>query len=255
VRRPAPADTRYELASGAFALAPGFVWLERTRTLVAADVHFGYEDVVGGALPLWSMSEVAATISLAARGARAREIVLLGDVIHGTAMSDGAARAVTQALDAMRAEAAVLLIAGNHEGRTRGRAVLGETAESAERDGWLLLHGDVPAPLGMRAIIGHLHPSLPMGGGAGVPCFLGGDALIVAPAMTPYSPGLSVLSKACARALARWNAAAGDLHVVATTSERVYPFGALSRLRAALERKGERANGVAGHRRKHLRPD
>jgi len=68
--------------------------------------------------------------------------------------------------------AIVPLVGGNHEGRSRAFAVLGETVEACERDGWLLVHGDRPARLGTRTIIGHLHPSLHMGGGATTPAFV-----------------------------------------------------------------------------------
>ncbi len=54
------------------------------------------------------------------------------------------------------------------------------------------------------------------------------------PALTPYSPGLDVMSEACIGALRAWNVTRRDLHVVAATSERVFPFGTLSALRGAL---------------------
>jgi metallophosphoesterase superfamily enzyme len=255
MRGPAPAASRCALAAGAFALAPGFVWLEASRVLVAADAHLGYEDVMGGALPLWSTAEIAASVAVAIRATGAREVVFLGDVVHGAQMSEGAARTVAAALDAIRAEARVTLVAGNHEGRTRARAVLGETVEACERDGWLLVHGDVPARSWRRSIIGHLHPSLHLGGGANVPAFLAGERLIVVPALTPYSAGLSVLSRECAAALERWGVGPRDVHVVAAADDRLYPFGALPGLRAALERPGASAPARTVRRRRFLGPD
>lgn len=251
-RPPQQAAAQVELVRGASAVAPGVLWLQESRAIVAADVHLGYEDVIGGALPTWSTPELVATIIVAARRMNAGEIVLLGDVIHGSRMSDGAARAVQQGLESLRGVARLTLVAGNHEGRTRGAAVLGETVEYAERDGWMLLHGDRPS-LGTRSIIGHLHPSLALGGGASAPAFLASDRLIVVPALTPYSSGLNVLSDACLHALRPFGVVSRrDLHVVAATGDLVYPFGQLSELRKAMSAG---APPRSRYRRKWLRPD
>lgn len=251
---PMPASERHELASGLFGLAPGVLWLETSRAIVAADAHLGYEDVIGGALPIWSTAEITALLVAAARSNRAREIVLLGDIIHGSRMSEGAARAVAAALDTLRSEATLTLVAGNHEGRTRGVDVLGVTVEQVERDGWLLLHGDRPAAVGRRAVIGHLHPSVHMGGGASVPAFLSGVRVVVLPALTPYSPGLDVCSDACLAALRPYEAKRSELCVTAVTADRVYPFGSLADFKKTIARPGS-SGPRDRYRRKFLRPD
>jgi metallophosphoesterase superfamily enzyme len=254
VKPAAPACERYDIAPGVTALAAGAAWLAHSRTLIAADAHLGYEDVMGGTLPLWSTTEVLATLTLLARRLEAREIVFLGDVIHGAHMSEGAAREVAAGLEALRAEAAITFIAGNHEGRTRGVAILGQTVEETERDGWLLVHGDRPSHLGLRAIIGHLHPSLRLPAGTTVPAFVGAPRLVVVPALTPYSSGLDVLSQDCARALAAWAVTPRDAHVVAAYAERLYPFGSLARLQEVL-REDHQSSGRRGYRKRSLRPD
>ncbi len=253
----APAG-EFPLADGILALAAGFAFLVRSRVLLVADAHFGYEDVMGGgaALPLWSTAEMAASIAIAARRSGAREIVFLGDIIHGAGMSEGAARIVAGALDELRAIAALTLVAGNHEGRSRGVAIMGPTVEHCVRDGWLLMHGDRPAPLGARTVIGHLHPSLHLGGGVTSPAFLGSERVVVVPALTPYSAGLDVLSDECIAALRMWNVRRRDLHVVAATPERVFPFGTLSALCAALHRPAASRPATPGFaRRRRLKPD
>ena len=232
-RRPQPAAPIVELLPGISALAPGLLWMHASRALVAADIHLGYEDVIGGALPVWSTPETIATLLVAAERMKAAEIVLLGDVIHGTRMSEGAARAVREALETLRAAAQLTLVAGNHEGRTRGAAVLGETVEIAERDGWMLLHGD--KPIAARCIIGHLHPSLALGGRESVPAFLAAKHLVVVPALTPYSGGLDVFSHACLQAIRPYGVSSrGEVHVVAAAGEVLYPFGSLGALRKLL---------------------
>ena len=258
--RPERACDAHPLADGVVALPGGFALLTASRVLLCADAHLGYEDVMGGgaALPLWSTVEIAAAVALAAQRHRAREIVFLGDAIHGAGLSEGAACAVGTALDALRAQARVTVVAGNHEGRTRGVAVLGPTVESCERDGWTLAHGDRPERRGSgvpaRTIIGHLHPSLHLGGGMTAPAFLGSPAVVVVPALTPYSPGLDVTGEKCIAALAPWGVRRRDLTVVAATAERVFPFGALSALRGALHTTGDGGAAPLGRRRR-LRPD
>lgn len=237
MKYPARAEETYPLARGVTALAPGLAWLDDVATLLVADAHFAYEDVVGGALPLWSTTETVATIGLVAERMGAREIVFLGDIVHGPRMSEGALRTVRAALDLLRERRRVTLVAGNHEGRSRAFAVLGETFEACERGGWLLVHGDGPPALGRRAIIGHLHPSLHLGGGKTIPAFVASESLVVVPAMTPYSPGLDCCSEDFAAVLGAWSVRRGDAHVVAATADRVFPFGSLEALRVQLRRR------------------
>ena len=257
MRFPARAAEWFDLAAGVVAVAPGLAWLPASRCLIAADAHLAYEDVVGGALPLWSTAEIVATIALVAERMHAREIVFLGDIVHGSRMSDGAMRVVRDGLEILRAKAAVTLVAGNHEGRSRAFRVLGATVEDCERDGWLLVHGDKPAALGRRAIIGHVHPSLHLGGRASVPAFVASEALVVVPAMTPYSPGLDVLSPDLADAIGLWSVRRSDVHVVASTNDHVYPFGALANLRDVLRTPLPRRQAAAAprYRRRRLGPD
>jgi metallophosphoesterase superfamily enzyme len=252
MRQPAPAAESYPLAEGVVALPGGFALLLAARALVCADAHLGYEDVMGGgaALPLWSTGEITAAIAAAARRHAVREIVFLGDAIHGAALSEGAARAIRAALESLRRLAAVTIVAGNHEGRSRGVAVLGETVESCERGGWTLLHGDKPEPSRPRTMIGHLHPSLRVGAGITVPAFLAAPSLIVVPALTPYSSGLDVLGRACREALAPWGVGRSALQVVAATADRVFPFGSLAALAGT---RGAWSATFAGHHRR-LRP-
>jgi metallophosphoesterase superfamily enzyme len=255
LKAPSSAGESCNLAPGIVAVAPGLAWLPEPRVLIAADAHLAYEDVVGGALPLWSTTEIVATLSLVAVRLGAREIVFLGDIVHGAQMSDGAMRTVRSGLALLRERVVVTLVAGNHEGRTRAFAVLGETVEACVRDGWLLVHGDGPAALGRRAVIGHLHPSLHLGGGASVPAFVACDALVVLPALTPYSPGLDLCSDDFATALGLWSVARRDVHVVAATGERVFPFGARICCRSATSAPTVPVRRPARFRKRHIRPD
>jgi metallophosphoesterase superfamily enzyme len=255
--KPAPAGGDHPLGDGIIALPPGFALLTQSRALLVADAHFGYEDVMGGgaALPLWSTAEMAATIAIAAQRHAVREIVFLGDAIHGAGLSAGAIRTVVAAFDSLRGLADVTFVAGNHEGRSRGSAILGSTVEACVRDGWLLAHGDKPGRRLERSVIGHLHPSLQLGGGASIPAFIAGERIVVVPALTPYSSGLDVLSDACIAALEPWAVRRADVQIVAATSDRVFPFGTLAALRGALRVPAPRPSAPRGFvRRRRLDP-
>ena len=253
-RLPARASERHPLADGVVGLWPGVAWLPASGALVVADAHLAYEDVIGAALPLWSTGETVATVALLRRQTAAREIGFLGDIVHGARMSEGAGRRVRAALDALRAEAQLTLVAGNHEGRSRAFALLGATVERLERDGWLLVHGDGPAALGQRTIIGHLHPSVGLGGAASAPAFVASEALVIVPALTPYSAGLDCCSEDFRAVLGAWNVRPDQAQVAAVGGELLHPFGSLSTLRDLLRfRAAPRAGRL--RRRKHLGSD
>ena len=240
------------LAEGIDAVAPGLLWMRETRTLVAADAHLAYEDVIGGALPTWSTTDAISLLQKAAVEFGAREFLFLGDVIHGARMNEGASREVQAGLDRLRSLAAVTLVAGNHEGRTRGADVLGDTVEYAERAGWLMIHGDKPA-LSRQVIIGHLHPSV-RSNGTSAPAFVTGPRIIVVPALTPYSEGLDVCGDDCFAALQTFGVTSRrELQVVAATAELVYRLGSVSGLRQTLRRPSQPPQHR--YRRKFLRPD
>jgi hypothetical protein len=63
-----------------------------------------------------------------------------------------------------------------------------------------------------------------------------------------------VLSEACLGALRPWRVERRDLHVVAATAERVYPFGTLSALRGVLHGAAHGIDRTSRFRRR-LRAD
>jgi hypothetical protein len=249
---PRAAGTRIVLAPGVDALAPGVAFLRSSRTLVATDTHFGYEEAIGGALPAWSTYETVAKLLAAISTTEARELVVLGDVVHAPRSSEGVARIVAQALQTLRERCRLTLIAGNHEGRSGAQMLLGETHRAVERDGWTLAHGDRPT-LSPRTIIGHLHPSVHLSGGVTIPAFLCGPRLIVVPALTPYSSGLDVTSPEMLHAASAFGVRSrAELDVVAVGEDRLYPFGELGAFCEIVRGAGARP---APFRRKVLRPD
>ena len=243
---PAAAAPSCVLQPGVVALPHALTWLVQSRALIVADAHFAYEEVIGGTLPLWSTGEALLRLQSAIERMGASEVIFLGDIIHGTRMSQGAAGLVVDALARLRAACTVTLVAGNHEGRSRGAAVLGATEAWIERDGWRLVHGDDPADTAARRIVGHLHPAIALGGGNSAPVFLASPRLIVAPALTPYSSGLDILSRSCAPALRAFGCRPCEFTVVASGESSVYPFGSLTALKGATLRHGSSRRSSRG---------
>ncbi len=232
----APRALSVALGGGAHALPGGLLWLEATASLVVADLHLAYEEAIGGALPLWSLDESRTALEDACAAHGARELILLGDVVHGTRLSEGAAARVTATIRRLRRLCTLTIVAGNHEGATRGAELLGECVEEVERSGMLLHHGDRPRLSGFRHVIGHLHPSIALGGDRSVPAFLVAPEAIVLPAASSYSRGLNVLGRDCRAAIAVYGARAGSTDVIAATASHCYPFGSIASLaRAARE--------------------
>uniref|UniRef100_E6PI20 Calcineurin-like phosphoesterase domain-containing protein n=1 Tax=mine drainage metagenome TaxID=410659 RepID=E6PI20_9ZZZZ len=221
------------LGGGTHALAGGLLWIEASASIVVADLHLGYEEAIGGALPLWSLDESLAALERAHAAYDARELILLGDVVHGVRLSDGAAARVLATMERLRTLCTLTIVAGNHEGRTRGAELLGDCVEEIERAGMLLHHGDRPRLSGVRHVIGHLHPSIALGGEQSVPAFLAAPEVIVLPAATPYSRGLNVLARDCRNAIGAYGARGDSTNVIAATATHCYPFGSIASLARA----------------------
>jgi len=218
------------LTPGVRAFAPGVAFIEATQTLVTADAHFGYEEAIGSALPAWSTRDMLAILLKAIRETNAQELAILGDIVHTSRLSEGMAARVREVLNELRHVCRLHLIAGNHEGRGRARDILGDTQDALERDGWTLVHGDVPVQAG-RTMIGHIHPSLSLDSRKTVPAFLATPSLIVLPALTPYSPGLSATSAECLRALRAFGVTSfRNVRLTACMPDRLYEFGSVGAL-------------------------
>lgn len=210
-------------------IAPGLrfdarlaLFLEATRTLVVADLHWGYAEshrAAGNLLPAWGDDTLEATLrSLLADYAPA-ELIWLGDSLH-TARRAPQSRARAEAFIAA-SPAPVLVLAGNHDARWSFA-----TPAPVLRDRFVLHHGDRPitgdhlrplAPSDAVEIIGHHHPAYVYRDGAGarlkLPALVQSPARLILPAFSPWAAG-------CA-----WNdrLAPGET-LWAATPRRILPF-------------------------------
>ena len=188
-------------------IAPGLLFdarlalfLEATRTLVVADLHWGYAEshrAAGNLLPAWGDDTLESTLQSLLADYSPAELIWLGDSLH-TARSAPQSRARAEAFIAA-SPAPVLVLAGNHDARWSFA-----TAAPVVRDRFILHHGDRPLPPNlprssssgaMIEIIGHHHPAYVHRDGAGarlkLPALVQSPTRLILPAFSPWAAGLA----------------------------------------------------------------
>ena len=149
------------------------VWLEQTRTLLVADLHLGKaETFQAHGIPLPSDGDAATLNALLdlARGCRAEQVLVLGDLIHGRLGLTGELRQKLAALPDLLG-APLRLVGGNHE---RGSWIENLSAEPSLALGELWLSHEPEPRDGHLNLCGHRHPVALVGGGCErlrLPCF------------------------------------------------------------------------------------
>jgi metallophosphoesterase superfamily enzyme len=226
----------------------GFLYLAAARCLVAADAHLGIESALDLGVPQWSRQLFVEGISAALETRPVDELILLGDAVDA---------ATPEAIDALLCARSMMRritwIWGNHERRVanRLRATGVRPRSFAMRAGWMLSHGDKPVGRSVRPrIIGHLHPSIAVGDAASpAPCIVATSRFIVAPALSPYSTGLDVLSAGGLAALRRHGIR--DARLFAVCDGNVLPLGSMMRCaeQAGVD-AGQRASDRAAFRKR-----
>ncbi|MFN6132909.1 MAG: ligase-associated DNA damage response endonuclease PdeM [Synechococcaceae cyanobacterium] len=154
-------------------LADKVVWDPEQELLLLADVHLGKAEVFQAhGIPLPSDAGAAALerlVSLAQR-LRPRQVLVLGDLIHGRlALTPELRLRLRQLPEALGCS--LRLIGGNHE---LGSQIEGLPQEASQSLGPLwLTHAPDPRP-GWLNVCGHVHPVAWISGGADrlrLPCF------------------------------------------------------------------------------------
>jgi uncharacterized protein len=182
--------TRVEVEQGLWLDSRRAVWIERSRRLVLADLHWGYaasHRAAGSLLPLWGDEDMARTLDELIGEYRPTEMIWLGDVIHAAA---GRSRAESY-LSAAPVPIVVLL--GNHDRRWQWA----ESRTQLRDDGFLFHHGhECPQDLGSdREMVGHHHPAAVLTDRAGshvkLPALVTGPRRWVLPAFSPWAAGVA----------------------------------------------------------------
>src|ERR1700742_2113333 len=90
------------------------LWLARERTLVVADIHWGYADShrrAGNLLPLWGNEEIARRLTRLIEHYRPVRMIWLGDSLH----TPSAAPIAEEFLASLTPEFEIVILAGNHD--------------------------------------------------------------------------------------------------------------------------------------------
>lgn len=177
------------------------LYLEATRTLVVADLHWGYAEshrATGNLFPVWGDDTLETTLRALLADYAPAELVWLGDSLH-TARSAPRARARAEAFLAA-SPVPILVLAGNHDARWSAAA-----PGPLHRDRFVLHHGDRPlaalsaAPAtpgrGAIEIVGHHHPAYLHRDGAGarlkLPALVQSATRLILPAFSPWAAGVT----------------------------------------------------------------
>jgi putative SbcD/Mre11-related phosphoesterase len=177
-----------EIRPGWWLSADRALYLSAERTLVVADIHWGYAHShrrVGNLLPLWGNEEIARRLRrLLHRYAPAR-MIWLGDSLHTPEAAEFAERFLEEI-----ANVEVVVVKGNHD-RKWARADRAEYRLA----GCVFHHGDTVREIGPEEmeIVGHVHPAVAWSDGAGlrlkVPALVQGPRRIILPSFSDWSAG------------------------------------------------------------------
>jgi metallophosphoesterase superfamily enzyme len=187
LRHSSPTSTRAEIRPGVWLDSRLALWIEPLRTLAIADLHWGYaasHRARGNLLPWWGDDEIEQRLRGLLTDYQPAEMLWLGDVVHA---AEGAAR-VERFLAETKIPVAIL--AGNHDRRWRAAR-----ERTLRRGDFFFHHGDTePAiPTGCIEVIGHHHPAISWGDGAGgrarLPALVASERRLVLPAFSPWAAG------------------------------------------------------------------
>jgi metallophosphoesterase superfamily enzyme len=188
---PCPPDLLHvEIQRGWWLSGDRTLFFEQDRTLVVADIHWGYAQShrrAGNLLPLWGNEAAAERLRRVVRHYEPRQMIWLGDSLHKPDETEAA-----EAFLEEMAHVETIVIAGNHDRKwpraNRTEFRLGDR---------FFHHGHLARELEPHVIevIGHLHPALSWGDGAGLSlkmhALVQGPRRIVLPSFSDWSSGTS----------------------------------------------------------------
>jgi metallophosphoesterase superfamily enzyme len=207
--------TKVEVRPGVWLSSGLALFLEGPRALVVADVHWGFaasQRAAGRLVPRWGDDDIAARLRALADAHQPRTIVIVGDIVHAEPGRDAAEETLAE----FSAHARVVLVAGNHDRRSRLA-----TVETHTEGDFFFHHGHAapPAPARCTEVIGHFHPAAAWYDGAGtslkMPALVEGRRRFILPAFSPWAGGVA------------WNAQLRpDERLWLISSRRIFPIAA-----------------------------
>jgi metallophosphoesterase superfamily enzyme len=184
---PSASPVRAEIQPGVWLDSRLALWLPVERVLAVADLHWGYaasHRARGNLLPWWGDGEIEQRLHALLLDYHPAEMIWLGDIVHA---AEGGARAEAFLRDS---PVPIVPLSGNHDRRWRPAGAL-----SARRGNYFFHHGDTlpPRPPRCIEIIGHHHPAVSWGDGAGsrlkLPALVVSAGRLILPAFSPWAAG------------------------------------------------------------------
>jgi metallophosphoesterase superfamily enzyme len=166
------------------------LFLKAEKTLVVADIHWGYADShrrVGNLLPKWGNAETAQRLLALLDFYQPTRMIWLGDSLHTAGSSEAAEEFLST-----HAPEEMVVLRGNHDRKWRRI-----TADDFRLGRCFFHHGDreMAVDPGLVEIIGHVHPAISLSDGAGTrvkaPVLVHGRRRLILPSFSDWSSGAS----------------------------------------------------------------
>lgn len=166
------------------------LFLETSRALVVADVHWGYaftQRAAGRLVPHWGDEDIARRLDALLAYYAPRQLVIAGDIVHGAPGVLAAGRFLERVAPAVE----VILVGGNHDRRSQLPSVVAHEVPEA-----FVHHGDIerPVPAGKLEIVGHHHPAFEWHDGVGtnlkLPALVDSPRRLILPPFSPWAAGV-----------------------------------------------------------------
>jgi len=221
------------------------LWIPKSRTLVFADFHMGFEEALnktGVLIPRFHLKDVITRLEKIFAKVKPETIVINGDIKHEFGkISEQEWRETLKLIDFLAKHCKrLVLVKGNHDktaGHIAGKRGM-ETAGFFESGKILIIHGDkIPKSIEKYSaiIIGHEHPAVSMRDSGRVErfkCFLCGKylrkTLIVQPSFNLVTEGTDVLRE---KTLSPFLEQSLDRFKVYVAGDKTYDFGRIKDLR------------------------
>jgi uncharacterized protein len=188
---PCPPDLLHvEIRPGWWLSGDRALFLEAERTLVVADIHWGYAQShrrAGNLLPLWGNQATAERLRRLLRHYEPARMIWLGDSLHKPADAEAAEEFLEEIT-----HVEAIVIAGNHDKKWARADRL-----EFELGGCFFHHGHVAREIGphLTEVVGHVHPALSWGDGAGLRlklhALVEGPRRVILPSFSDWSSGTS----------------------------------------------------------------
>jgi uncharacterized protein len=178
------------------ALAEALLWLPRTHTLVASDLHFEKGSAAaskGALLPPYDTRETLSRLEAVIATLKPDLLIALGDSFHDIHADGRLCAGDRAALARLSTTTKTVWIEGNHDPDVPA-FLTGVRCENLRHDGLFFTH----EPTGQMAgeVAGHLHPCARITGKSGRTlrrrCFVSDGRTLIMPAFGAFTGGLSI---------------------------------------------------------------